>query len=136
VNVDLRPIVARGQQAEVQRYLQEGGSTDVQYYLAEVGTSWRLRRYSVLRTRDPIHLPNDTPDLRWHISIAGEQDVPPWNHLVAIGHKVRPGVVFVVGVPPKSWWMSVHPHCLHLYETKDANLIAQWKAESQGHTPT
>ncbi len=62
--------------------------------------------------------------------------MPPWKVLVAIGHELRPGVPFCVGVPPKSWWMNIHPHVLHLYEIKDTNLLAQWRAEGQGHTPT
>lgn len=93
------------------------------------------RRYHVLRSRDNIGT-GALPDWRWHISVSGEKDVPRWRDLVAIGHELRPGVCFVVGCPPKSWWINVHEHCLHLYETKDENLIAQWRAEGQGHAPS
>ncbi len=93
------------------------------------------RRYHFIRSRDNIG-GDGVPDWRWHVSVSGERDVPRWRDLVAIGHKLRPGVCFVVGVPPRSQWMSVHPHCLHLYETKDAALQAQWRFEAQGHTPS
>lgn len=109
-----------------------GASTDVQSLWAVVGG----RRYSVLVSRDPIEQRGALPDPRWHISVAGQSDVPRWRDLVVIGHEVRPGVVFVVGVPPQSWWMSIHPHCLHLWEVKDANLCEQWLSERMGVDPS
>jgi hypothetical protein len=39
-------------------------------------------------------------------------------------------------VPPRSWWINVHPHVLHLYEIKDMALTAQWRAEARGDRPT
>jgi hypothetical protein len=87
-------------------------------------------------SRDPINEARDVPDPRWHLSIAGEHAVPDWETLVSIAHQLRPGVCFVVGVPPRSWWINVHPHCLHLWETRDPNLEAQWRSERRGHTPS
>lgn len=75
-------------------------------------------------------------DHRWHISITGQTAVPPWSVLTVIAHDLRPGVPFVIGLPPKSWWINVHENCLHLYETKDENLIEQWRFERRGDTPT
>jgi hypothetical protein len=105
--------------------------------------SWSARfngeRYRVLQSRDPLgKLPDGTPDLRWHLSVSwlGGGSVPPWDALVAIAHAVRPGVPFIVAVPPRSMWMNVHPGVLHLVETKDANLIEQWRFEAQGHEPS
>lgn len=123
--------------AKVFRRLREDGSTDLRDLWAIVDS----RRYSVLVTRDPLasrlyRWKRKDGDFRWHISVAGESDVPKWRYLVAIAHELRPGVCFVVGVPPRSWWMNVHPHCLHLWETTDANLMAQWKSEAQGHAPS
>jgi hypothetical protein len=106
------------------------GSTDVLTLDAQVDT----RRYSVIVSRDPLN--GDITDLRWHVSIAGERDVPRWADLAAIAHEVRPGVPFAIGIPPRSWWMNVHEHCLHLWEVKDENLLAQWQAERMGHIPT
>jgi len=75
-------------------------------------------------------------DWRWHISVRyGDPGhngrVPTWEELVRAAHELRPGVVFVIGIPPRSWWMSVHPHVLHLMETKDEPMIEQFKANSQ-----
>lgn len=92
-------------------------------------------RYHALVSRDNIGTAAE-PDWRWHVSVSGEHDVPRWKHLVAVGHHLRPGVVFVVGVPPRSMWMTVHPHCLHLYETKDGPLIEQWRFEANGREPS
>lgn len=113
-------------EAELAGYLTDYGAWD-----ARVDT----RRYHVLRSRDNIGTAV-MPDWRWHISVSGESAVPRWADLVAIGHHLRPGICFVVGVPPRSWWINVHEFCLHLYESKDENLMAQWKSEAQGHTPT
>lgn len=81
------------------------------------------------------------PDMRWHISVRyGDPGVngrtPTWEEMVASAHELRPGVPFVIGVPPKSWWMNVHPHVLHLYETTDHALLAAWKAERRGDLVT
>jgi hypothetical protein len=108
--------------------LEAGGSTNI--------ARWTKPGLSILMSRDPINDPRDVPDYRWHLSIAGEHDVPGWDTMVAIAHELRPGVCFVVGVPPRSWWINVHPHCLHLWETRDPNLEAQWRSERRGHTPS
>lgn len=93
------------------------------------------RDFSVFLTRDDLGA--SIPDWRWHLSIAGlDMKVPPWDTLVAVAHDIRPGVAFVVGVPPKSWWINVHPGTLHLHEVKDLNLIANWRAQRRADTPT
>jgi hypothetical protein len=73
---------------------------------------------------------------RWHVSVQHQNRVPNWDELVATAHELRPGVCFVIGVPPRSFWINVHPHVLHLYEVDDEPLTRQWMAERQGHTPT
>lgn len=73
---------------------------------------------------------------RWHISLAHADRVPTWEELTACGHDLRPGVPFAVGIPPKSWWINVHPNVLHLWELRDWPLIKQWKAERRGDRPT
>lgn len=87
--------------------------------------------------------PTPSGDLRWHISLRisdeslpGGGRIPNWRELVTTAHELRPGVVFVIAVPPKSWWMNVHPHVLHLWETHDNHLIEGWRMEAMGHTPT
>lgn len=91
---------------------------------------------SALVGREDISGGRREPDYRWHVSIKHEGRVPYWDEMVDAAHELRPGVCFVVGVPPRSWWMNVHPFVLHLWETKDENLTAQWKAERQAHRPT
>ena len=80
-------------------------------------------------------------DRRWHISVRyGDPGtngrIPTWDELVATAHELRPGVVFVVGIPPRSWWMNIHPHVLHLMETKDEAMIEQFKVNAGGQTPS
>lgn len=80
-------------------------------------------------------------DLRWHLSVrygdpGRDGRVPTWEELVRAAHELRPGVVFVVGVPPRSWWVNVHPDVLHLWEIRDKALTETWQAEGQGHQPT
>jgi len=80
-------------------------------------------------------------DWRWHISLRyGDPGVdgriPSWEEMVNTAHELRPGVPFVVGIPPRSWWMSVHPHVLHMVETKDEAMIENWRRNAQGHRPT
>lgn len=92
----------------------------------------RGMEFHVLTSRDEI-VPGD---VRWHLSISGERKVPPWDVMVAIAHAARPGVCFVIGVPPRSWWINVHPNVLHLWELKDQALLNQWRGEAQGHEPS
>lgn len=73
---------------------------------------------------------------RWHISASCEDRVPNWEELVMAAHDLRPGVPFCMGVPPRLWWMNVHPNVLHLWETRDDGLIEEWRANAQGHAPS
>jgi len=120
----------------LQAGIDAGMITDAAWYDARADT----RRYSVIVSRDNLASPDvsllATDEWRWHISVAGEDDVPRWRDLVAIAHELRPGVPFAVGVPPRSWWMSVHPHCLHLWQIEDAALVAQWRHERMGVAPS
>lgn len=75
-------------------------------------------------------------DPRWHISIRAHGRVPSWDELVDAAHELRPGVVFCMPMPPRSWWINVHEHVLHLWEIRDANLERQWEGERLGQVPT
>lgn len=75
-------------------------------------------------------------DDRWHVSVSAEGRVPTWEELSTAAHELRPGVGFVVSVPPRSWWVNVHPHVLHLTECKDQGLIDQWRVNARGDTPS
>lgn len=98
------------------------------------------RRLTALVGREPFGDPKD-PDMRWHISVrfgdpGRDGRVPSWEEVVRTAHELRPGVVFVLGVPPLSWWMSVHPHVLHLIETRDEPLVESYRANARGDQPT
>ena len=75
-------------------------------------------------------------DERWHISLSGPGRVPRWEELADAAHELRPGVPMAVGIPPRSWWLNVHPHTLHLWELRDAHLIAEWHRNARGDQPT
>lgn len=106
-------------------------STEQRRYLAKIDG----RRYSVLISRDDIAR-NGMPDPRWHVSVAGEDSVPPWNHFAAIVHELRPGVSFCVPMPPRSQWINVHEHVLHVWEIRDPALARQWASEGGGDDPS
>src|SRR5213080_3307211 len=78
-------------------------------------TAWSKGELKALVSRDDVSR-DKVPDMRWHISVSHSSRVPNWDELVMAGHEIRPGVVFVIGLPPKSWWINVHPFVLHLYE--------------------
>ena len=73
---------------------------------------------------------------RWHISVSGPGRCPTWDELVKAAHELRPGVPFCMGVPPETWWLNVHPHVLHMWETNDPGLIEQWRDNARGDTPS
>lgn len=73
---------------------------------------------------------------RWHLSVSHRDRIPSWEELVKVAHEVRPGVGFVLSLPPRSWWMNVHPNVLHLVETFDVYLIEDWRIEARGDRPT
>jgi hypothetical protein len=117
--------------------LRANGSQEVAAFRAY----WRGQPFRVIRTRDPYGRRSDgSPDYRWHLSISQERhpgEVPLWRALVAIAHKIRPGVPFIVGIPPEGQWMNVHPGVLHVVEVHDPNLTSQWQFEAvKGHRPT
>lgn len=98
-------------------------------------------KYRVFVSRDNISGDNKIPDERWHVSITPfdnptDEFIPTWQHVTVICHSVRPGVPMVIGIPPRSWWINIHPYCIHVVETKDANLIDQWRVERRSDTPS
>lgn len=93
-------------------------------------------RYCILMGREPV-APSAPDDLRWHISVSNEahlqrgHDVPCWRDFVAIVHQLRPGVPFVLGIPPRNLWMNKNPNVLHAYEVKDPALIEHWRINAE-----
>lgn len=94
---------------------------------------------TALVNREPYGHADD--DWRWHISVrSGDPGVDgrvcTWEELVDTAHALRPGVPFVIGIPPRSWWMNHHPDVLHLVETRDEHLVETWRINAAGDRPT
>jgi hypothetical protein len=92
--------------------------------------------FRALVGREPIGDVDVDPDPRWHISLSRADRTPTWDELVDAAHALRPGIVFCVPMPPRSWWVNVHEHTLHLWEIGDLNLVNQWRSERRGDEPT
>ena len=96
--------------------------------------AWRKTPLQALMAREPC--PGDR-ELRWHLSVAHMDRVPCWEELVDAAHNLRPGVVFVLGLPPRSWWLNFDERVLHLWEVRDGPLVESWRANpSAGQKPT
>lgn len=112
--------------------LEEIGSTDVRMLVAHL----KGKMFTVAVSRDPLNDDDEVPDFRWHVSVAARDSVPKWIEFVTIVQAVRPGVMFCVPMPPRSYWLNVNPRVLHAVETTDAHLIRQWKREATGTVPS
>lgn len=106
-----------------------------QYWEAQKPLGEDGKPLSAFLTRDNIAAGDDF-DPRWHISVNGGGRIPRWDELASAAHALRPGVVFVAGVPPRSWWINVHEHVLHLWEMRDDALAGQWRSERSDMAPT
>jgi hypothetical protein len=115
--------------AALYQRFQAMGAESIRRYEADLndGTG-----YSVLLGREP--LPNG--EARWHMSVAHAERLPEWRHLAELAHELRPGIVFVMAVPPRSWWINLHEFCLHMWEIDDDPLVDAWRAERRGDAPT
>jgi hypothetical protein len=94
--------------------------------------AFRNGHLTALLGREPV-VPGDW---RWHLSISAANRVPTWEELAGAAHDLRPGVPMGVGIPPRSWWLNVHPHTLHLWELADPHLVAEWRRNARGDKPT
>lgn len=113
--------------AQAERYhIDPTGCTELTAYTAWCDT----RAHTVLMSRDSIERAGE-PELRWHISVAGESGVPRWGDFVAIVQRLRPGVMFCVPMPPEQYWINVNERTLHVWEIKDPPLERQWREEGQ-----
>lgn len=68
---------------------------------------------------------------RWHLSICGPKRLATWAELNAARDRFIPEDVFMaIPMPPKAYWLNVHPHVLHIWEHQDWPLIDQAKHEA------
>lgn len=78
--------------------------------------------------------PDGKSDFRWHISVSRQDgEVPTWDDMASIVHRLKGNMPFVIGIPPRDLWMSVPGvEVLHAVQTRDENLIARWTEEAVG----
>lgn len=70
---------------------------------------------------------------RWHLSISHPDRYPTWDEIVEARDRLLPDELhFCMGLPPRDFWLSVHPNCLHLWEIRDHALTDQWEFEGRG----
>jgi hypothetical protein len=117
---------------EVRRALEAGGCPESALPRVFVGYNGNIEVLHCLLSREEWR-PGDE---RWHISISTSTRVPVWGEIAETCHELRPGVPFVLGVPPRSLWMNVHPYVLHMWETKDDAMLEQWRLNAIGDRPS
>lgn len=112
-DVDLRPDIAARMTAQMKEAgIPEGMAADLQ-----VGM---LGRCQIIAQREGA-------DLRWHLSISHPFRLPTWGEINAARDALIPADVWLCQpMPPRDYWINVHTHCLHLWQIKDRELIAQW----------
>lgn len=106
--------------------------------LAELGAyarAYRMRapdgdETQVFVGREPVGIIGQTED-RWHLSISGRGRLPRWSELKAARDEFIPAEVFMaIPMPPKAYWLNVHPYVLHIWEYRDQRLTDQMMAEA------
>lgn len=71
--------------------------------------------------------------LRWHLSISHPFRPPTWDEINAARDALIPADVWLCQpMPPKAFWINIHPTCFHLWEIRDHALIAQWAFDGCG----
>jgi hypothetical protein len=95
--------------------------------------AWRKTPMQALLGREFIE---GDPEPRWHLSVAHRDRIPTWTELVDAAHALRPGVVFTIGLPPRSWWLNYDERVIHLWEIRDPELVAHWAAGARGDSPS
>lgn len=64
---------------------------------------------------------------RWHLSISHPFRLPTWDEINAARDALIPADVWLCQpMPPKAYWINLHSFCLHLWQIRDHDLIAQW----------
>lgn len=106
----------------------QGGAQRVQAWDVDLDDGEHV---TVLLSLDTISTPREVPDARWHLSAAGSTRVLTWAELVEIAHRFRPGIMFSIALPPRTMWLNLHEHCLHLWQMRDASLERQFAAEGR-----
>lgn len=100
---------------------------------------------------DRVHNPGEPPDSqtfmnrtrgllairareigRWHLSVSHRERVPTWGELGYARDALLPADVWMmVAHPPRKYWLNYHTHVLHLWEFRDAEMIALFREEGE-----
>lgn len=122
-NVQNRPDRAEALATQLQGGAQRVQSWDVDLDDGEAAT--------VILALETISTTREVPDARWHLSVAGSTRVLTWAELVEVAHRFRPGIMFAIALPPRTMWLNLHEHCLHLWQMRDPTLERQFAAEGR-----
>jgi hypothetical protein len=61
---------------------------------------------------------------RWHLSISSPSTNPSWEDITEARYRFLSAEAFMVMcLPPKEFYVNVHQHCFHLWETQDIHLV-------------
>ena len=61
---------------------------------------------------------------RWHMSISCSDRHPTWEEIKQARYDLLPDDIFMVQIlPPKKYFVNVHPHTFHLWELREPELI-------------
>lgn len=74
---------------------------------------------------------DDEDDVRWRVSVSGRDGRPSLDAIVAIAHKLRPGIMFAIAVPTSALWAKYHPKAVLLHEVKDETMLAQMRMDAE-----
>lgn len=68
---------------------------------------------------------------RWvHLSLSRGDRVPDWEELKAVKSRFLGDEALAIQVfPPKSQWVNVHPHCLHLWQCVDGDPLPDFREQ-------
>jgi len=99
------------------RAMRAAGVPDSAFSSLTVGTLGQCR----------IICAREGAELRWHLSISHPFRLPTWDEINAARDACIPADVWLCQpMPPKDFWVNLHGRCLHLWQIRDRELIAQW----------
>lgn len=94
-------------------------------------TPIRMGQLTAIRGHERTGIEGDG-EARWHLSISHRFRLPTWEEIRAVRDALLPAdVVLCIPHPPRAWWLSLHPNCLHLWEINDPDLERMWQHEGE-----
>jgi hypothetical protein len=83
----------------------------------------RGRQLTAIRSRDMG---------RWHLSVSHRDRIPTWAELGFARDSLLPeGVWLAIWHPPRKHWLNYDHRVLHLWESRDPELIEQFQFEGE-----